>query len=44
MVTYYNATQAAEDLKRCGFNVGKISCEENVEAFTGEALATLGGD
>uniref|UniRef100_A0AAR2IRW6 L1 transposable element RRM domain-containing protein n=1 Tax=Pygocentrus nattereri TaxID=42514 RepID=A0AAR2IRW6_PYGNA len=40
-VTYHNATQAAEDLRRRGLNVGKITCKENVDVFTEETLAKL---
>lgn len=41
VVTYYNATQAAEDLRRRGFDVGKITCERNTGAYTEASLDKL---
>lgn len=40
-VTYYNATQAVEELRRRGFNVGEVTCERNAEVFREETLAKL---
>lgn len=40
-VTYYNATQAAEDLRRHGINMGEVTCEKNAEVFTEETLSKL---